>query len=176
MQSSPAALITTIRDVRNEQRHAFAELGGEGSSLHQLRQMENTANQFRQLYSDLEMTVPQPNPSEYPPDYRVRLLRRIQKFSGSHHDSNLRRLHHSGGLSGIDSVIIQEAQAVANDRTRGSFRNPGALREIHRSDAGGSKYVDYFGDPLSWMRQFQPKMNVRVERITPPPSITLRNP
>jgi hypothetical protein len=52
MPTAAAAIINDIHKVSHAQDRAFAELGGAGSSLRQLTQLEDTAKQFRELYSD----------------------------------------------------------------------------------------------------------------------------
>jgi hypothetical protein len=163
---STAGIIADIDRVRRGQEAAFAQLGGEGSTLRQLRRMEDSARQFRELYQDLEQSLPSPGPSEWPDDYSIRLLQGLQRHSPDWRRVDLRKIAgHTGmeALKGIDRAIIGDALRVASDRTVGSFRNPGMLRAIHRTTPGGDNIVDYYGAPLSWMRQFQPRIVTQVE-------------
>ncbi len=67
----------------------------------------------------------------------------------------MRRLAASGGLArGVEAAIVADATAVAGDKTIGSFRKRGALREIRRVDQAGHATTEFHGDPLSWMGAF----------------------
>jgi hypothetical protein len=52
---------------------------------------------------------------------------------------------------------------VARDKTLGSFRKPGALREIRRADQSGQETVSFAGSPLSWMSAFMSPVVTCVE-------------
>jgi hypothetical protein len=110
------------------------------------------------------MSVPQPGPTDRPGDYQVALLQKLQRFSPTFRESDLRRLAASGGLAhGIEAAIIGHAKAVASDLTVGSFRRKGALRELRRTDEAGHATVEFAGSPLSWMQSFMSPTQTCVE-------------
>ena len=45
-------------------------------------------------------------------------------------------------------------RGTASDKTVGSFRRPGGLRESRREDQAGNVTVSWYASPMSWMRQF----------------------
>jgi hypothetical protein len=148
MRSSAAQIIEDIHQVRSQQERDLERLG-HAPSLTEQREMADIADQRRQLFQDLEMSLPQPGAQDRPRDYEVALLRRLQRFSHSFRDSDLARLAAAGGLArGIQEAIISDASAVAGDMTVGSFRRPGALREIRRADQTGQVTISFAGDPL----------------------------
>lgn len=147
-----------IQAVRRDQDSAFSRLGGQAPSLEQQRLMADDARRVEHLYADLEMTLPEPGPAERPSEYKVRLLAPLQKFS-SFRSSDLPQLAFRGALKGIDDAIIREATARAADRTQGSFRRPGRLREIKRGVV-----TEFAGKtPLTWMSAFMPPVCLAVE-------------
>jgi hypothetical protein len=151
---SRAALVEDIVRHREDQNIRLEALG-HGPSLEQQRQMADIAERHRQLFADLEMTLPQPGAQDRPRDYQVALLQKLQRFSPTFRDSDLHRLAVSGGLArGIEAAIVADAHRIASDRTIGSFRRRGGLREIRREDQAGQVTTDFHGDPRSWMAQF----------------------
>jgi hypothetical protein len=153
----------TVEKVRRQQDALFNEMGGVAPSLDQQREMAAEARRMELIYADLQQAMPEPGPTDSPQDYRVRLLVPLQKFSGEFRNAHLRRLALTGGLRGIDESIVRSATAVANDKTVGSFHKAGALRPIHRTDPGGEQHVSYYGNPLSWMRDFMSPIGLAVE-------------
>jgi len=148
------ALADDIVRVRAEQDRQLDRLG-RAPTLDEQREMADLAAQHRELFADLEMSVPTPRGNDTPVAYEAELLRRLQRFSPSWRDSNLTRLATAGALGrGIVQGIIEDAWAVASDKTVGSFRVPGALREIRRPDRAGHEIVSFAGNPLSWMGSF----------------------
>jgi hypothetical protein len=166
---SRAALVEQIVRTRNDQTVRLEALGS-APSLEQMRQMQVFAKQHAQLFGDLEMSVPQPGAQDRPIDYQLALLKRLQKFSPTFRDSDLRRLAASGGLArGVEAAIVSDAKTVAGDKTVGSFRKPGALREIRREDQTGQvTSVSFAGSPLSWMQAFMPATKTVVEAFVNP--------
>jgi hypothetical protein len=164
MRSSAAQLVEDINTVRNAQQRELARLGN-APSLEAQRSMALMAREHAQLFADLEMSVPQPGAQDRPIDYQVALLKRLQRFSPTFRESDLGRLAASGGLArGIEAAIIGDATAAAGDRTIGSFRRKGALREIRRTDQTGQvTQVSFAGDPRSWMSAFVSPVVTMVE-------------
>jgi hypothetical protein len=162
---SRAAIVEDINHVRTAQQRELERLGGRAPSLEEQRAMQLMAREHRQLFEDLEMSVPQPGPTDRPGDYQVALLQRLQRFSPTFRDSNLGRLAASGGLArGIEAAIVADATAVAGDRTIGSFRRKGHLRELRRTDQSGQvTSVLFAGDPRSWMSSFMSPVVTCVE-------------
>jgi hypothetical protein len=163
---SRAALVESIVRVREDQNIRLEALG-RGPSLEQQRSMALMAREHAQLFQDLEMTLPQPGAQDRPADYQVALLTKLQRFSPTWADSNLRALSAAGGLArGIEAAIVADATAVAGDRTVGSFRKPGALREIRRTDQSGQvTEVSFAGDPRSWRSAFVSPVVTMVENF-----------
>jgi hypothetical protein len=163
---SRAALVEDINHVRTAQQRELERLGS-APSLEQQRAMQLLAKQHKQLFEDLELNLPQPGPTDRPDHYKVALLRRLQKFSPTFRDSDLGRLALTGGLArGIEAAIVADATAVAGDRTVGSFRRPGALREIRRTDQTGQvTEVSFAGDPRAWMSAFVSPVVTMVENF-----------
>ncbi|HVB15833.1 MAG TPA: hypothetical protein VNF04_04815 [Stellaceae bacterium] len=158
---SPAArVVAEIHNTRDRQDRALDRLHGHSPSLDALREMHDAAGRHRELFSDLEMVVPEPRPTETAADYQVRLLAPLQRFSPNFRQADLRRLSIVGGLRGIDAAIVADAQAIASNRTVGSFRHPGQLRRIVRDGE-----VSYHGNPLAWMSQFLSPIVLQVERF-----------
>jgi hypothetical protein len=153
MAQTAARLVEHINRVRTDQTIRLEALG-HGPTLEQQRQMQALAERHQQLFADLEMSLPQPAAQDRPADYQLALLRRLQRFSPTWRETDIRRLAHAGGLAGIDTQIVAEAQTVASDRTIGSFKRPGFLRAIRRTDAAGQEHTDFYGSPLSWMQNF----------------------
>jgi hypothetical protein len=165
MHNSRAALVEDIVRVRDNQNIRLEALGT-GPTLEQQRAMQLLAREHRQLFADLELNLPQPGAQDRPRDYRVELLRRLQKFSRHFGETDLRRVAAAGGLSGIDKQIVADAHRMASDKTIGSFRRQGALREIRRTDQSGQvTEVSFAGDPLSWMSAFMPATKTMVENF-----------
>jgi hypothetical protein len=77
--------------------------------------------------------------------------------------TDIGRLAIAGGLNGIDREIVGDAQRIASNRTIGSFRRPGALREIHRVDQAGHETTEFCGSALSWMSAFMSPVVTCVE-------------
>jgi hypothetical protein len=150
MQSTVA---DEIARIRGEQEWALAGLGGRGPTLEEQRRMADLAAEHRQLFAALELALPQPRATDRPFAYRIELLERLQRFSPSWRDKTL-GMFVAGGFDGIERSILADARRVAADRTIGSFRRPGALREIRRADQTGQETVSWHGAPMSWMRQF----------------------
>jgi hypothetical protein len=161
---SRAALVESIVRVRDDQNIRLKALGS-GPSLEQQRQNNDLRERYSQVFQDLELSIPNPGATETPDQYRVELLSRLQSFSPTFRDSDLRRLDASGGLAyGIQQAIVQDAQNVATDKTQGSFRRPGALREIRRTDQTGQvTSVSFAGDPRAWMSAFVSPVVTMVE-------------
>jgi hypothetical protein len=68
-----------------------------------------------------------------------------------------------GALDGaVGREIVRDAEATAADRSIGSFRHPGGLRTVTRTDAGGTRYVSYHGSCYSWMQHF---MDPRITKV-----------
>jgi hypothetical protein len=168
MQSSRAALVSDINRIRTDQ-NVRLEVLGHGPTLEQQRSMALMGRQHRELFQDLELNLPQPSATDRPGDYQVALLSKLQRFSPTFRDSDLRRLAASGGLArGIEAAIVQDAQNVAADKTQGSFRKPGALREIRRVDQAGHATTEFHGSPLSWMGAFMSPVVTCVEAFVNP--------
>jgi hypothetical protein len=96
--------IDLANQLRADQDRAFAQLGGAGPSIQEMKEMSATAVSVETLFSDLEMRVPEPDPTDRPVDYEARLLQRLARFSPGWKDTDLQRLarHGSGALAGID--------------------------------------------------------------------------
>ena len=160
---SPAArIVEDIHSIRRDQDRALDRLHGHSPDLDQLKEMNDAANRHRELFADLEMTVPTPRPDEHPADYNVRLLTPLQRFSRDWRDTDLRRLALSGerAFDPFARVIRADAQRIASNRTIGSLRMPGQLRRIERPGE-----VSYHGHPLAWMSQFLSPLVLQVERF-----------
>ena len=158
---SPAArIVEDIYTIRRGQDRALDQLHGRSPDLDQLRQMNDAANRHKALFGDLELTIPEPRPSEHPADFHVRLLQRLQPFSPDWRDADVARLSRGGGLGGIDAAIVADAQRIASNKTIGSLRQPGQLRRIERPGE-----VRYHGNPLAWMSQFLSPLVLQVERF-----------
>ncbi len=115
------------------------------------------------------MSVPQPGATDRPDHYKLALLKRLQRFSPTFRDSDLRRLAAAGGLArGVEAAIVADAQTVAGDKTIGSFRRPNQLREIRRIGQAGSEEISFSGSPLSWMSAFMPATQTKVEAFNIP--------
>jgi hypothetical protein len=114
------------------------------------------------------MSVPQPGATDRPRDYQVTLLKRLQKFSPTFRESDLRRLAASGLPRGIEAAIVADATAVAGDKTVGSFRRKGALREIRRTSQSGEVTVSFAGEPISWMSAYMSPVITMIEAINIP--------
>lgn len=115
--------------------------------------MEDLRAQHRQLFTDLEMSVPEPRADESWHGYRCRLLRKLQPSSRQFADTPLRELI-GAGFEPIAQQIVRDAARLARNPTIGSIRNPGALRRITRADQAGNEIIEWRGNPLSWMTQF----------------------
>src|SRR5262249_13855805 len=142
--------------LRRGQDRAFSRLGS-APSLTEQRHIEDIANSHKQLFADLELSVPTPASSDRLSDYWLKLLRPLQRFSPDFRHADLREFVKAGSihtLTGIDAAIIEDARRVAADKTVGSFRNPGALREIRRTDMAGATTIDFHGSKRAWMTQF----------------------
>jgi hypothetical protein len=160
--------IDLANQLRADQDRAFAQLGGAGPSIQEMKEMSATAVSVETLFSDLEMRVPEPDPTDRPVDYEARLLQRLARFSPGWKDTDLQRLarHGSGdALAGIDRAVVADARRVASDKTVGSFRQPGQLREIVRESEGSPTTVDFYGDPRSWMDAFAGPVRLAVEHV-----------
>jgi hypothetical protein len=157
-----AALAEDIIRTRNAQNRELERLG-HAPTLEQQREIADIAAQHRELFADLEMSVPQPSATDRPRDYEVALLQRLQRFSPTFRETDLRRLARAGGLGGIDKQIVQEAGRIAGNKTIGSFRRPGELREVRRVDQSGQEEIRFYGNPLSWMAQFMSPVVTVVE-------------
>jgi hypothetical protein len=161
--SSAAQIVEDINRIRSDQNVRLEALGS-GPSLEQQRAMALMAKQHQQLFQDLELNLPQLSATDRPHDFQVALLQKLQRFSPTFRGSDLHKLARAGGLArGIEAAIVQDAQNVAGDRTIGSFRRPGALREIRRTDQAGHETVEFAGSPLSWMQSFMSPTQTCVE-------------
>jgi hypothetical protein len=160
-----AQLVHEIHRVKNQQDAELARLGS-APTLTEQRQMTDLAARYRQLYQDLELNLIQPGAQDRPAQYQLALLQRLQKFSPTFRSSNLRALAAAGGLArGVEAAIISDATAVASDKTIGSFRRKGALRELHRTDEAGHETISFAGEPLSWMSAFMSPTLAVVEQF-----------
>ena len=149
MRSSAAQIVEDINRVREDQNIRLEALG-HGPSLEQQRAMALLAREHAQLFADLEMSVPQPRAQDRPADYHLALLQKLQRFSPTFRDSNLRAISAAGGLArGVEAAIIADARTVAEDKTQGSFRRQGALREIRRTDQTGQVTSISFDERVS---------------------------
>jgi hypothetical protein len=163
MQHMRAALVDEIHRVRHQQAAELARLG-DAPSLQQQRQITDLAARHRQLFNDLELNMPAPAATDRPATYQLALLQRLQRFSPTFRDTNLRNLAVAGGLAaGIERAIVEDARTVASDKTLGSFRKPGALRELRRTDEAGHQTIEFCGSPLSWMSAFMSPVVACVE-------------
>lgn len=166
MPHPAAALVDDILTVRAAQDRELARLG-RGPTLNEQREMADLGAQHRELFADLEMSLPQPAADADPLGYRVELLSRLKRFSPSWRDADLTRLARSA-LWGIEREVLADARRIAGDRTVGSFRRPGGLRELHRTDAAGHRSVEFAGSPLSWMSAFMTPVVTMVEAFVDP--------
>ncbi len=143
---------------------------GYAPNLHEQRDMAATAARHSQLFADLELPPPAPRPGESPRAHRVRIIRElIGRAPTQWRDANLDYAARVGQLAPIEGQVVDAAQRVAADRTRGSFRRPGALREIRRADQSGCESVEYMGDPRAWMNAFMCPVQTTVVAFTTGP-------
>ena len=166
-RSSAAAIADGLARVHTAQERELDRLG-RAPTLAEQREMGEFAARHRQLFADLELSVPAPAATARPIDYRAELLSKLKRFSPVWRDSDLHRLVISGGLNdAIERGVLEDARRVAADRTVGSFRRPGALREIRRVDEAGQTEIHWYGHPVSWMTSFMSPPTM-VERIVDP--------
>jgi hypothetical protein len=145
----------TLHKVRDRQNHAAAALDrqqGIAATHGEMREMADLKRQHDQLFRDLEMSgAPEPRDDEFPSQYRRRLVERLREFSPKFRDVRLDRLSPDSAVFG---EIVADAAALAADRTVGSFKSPGELRRIVRTDSSGREVISYHGNPKSgWMWQ-----------------------
>jgi hypothetical protein len=169
MRSEAQAIAEAIPALRTAQNRILRQLGADAPSLSDLREMHDAANSYRQLYSDLEMRLPDPGPTENPLFYRVKLIRPLLRHSPDWRHAELDRLARVGQLAGVERAIVADARRVANDKRIGSFIRPGALRVIRRSNI-----TTYHGDPLAWMNQFASPTIAKVVAIGPGHGLGIR--
>jgi hypothetical protein len=166
MTRAEEVLDADLRDAGRQIDREFSRLGGLTPSLDDQKQIAATAARLENLYQDLEMVLPSPAPTEDPSTYHVRLLTPLLPYTSQYSNvpaADLRRLALVGALDGaVGREIVRDAEATAADRTIGSFRRPGQLREIRRVE-GGYNITDYHGSPYSWLRHFMhPATKVRT--------------
>jgi hypothetical protein len=166
MTAQQEVLDADLRDAGRQIDREFHRLGGLTPSLDDQQKIAATAARLENLYQDLEMALPPPAPTEDPASYHVRLLTPLLKHAPQFSDvppADLRRLALVGALDGaVGREIVRDAEATAADRSIGSFRHPGGLRTVTRTDAGGTRYVSYHGSCYSWMQHF---MDPRITKV-----------
>jgi hypothetical protein len=106
--------------------------------------------------------APAPLPDERLPDYRRRLLERVQPYS---HDSALRR---NLAPRFLNDELLDTFEAQLYDETVERFKQPtGPLRMVTRSDDSGRKWREFFGDPAYCWDEFKPAVCQRISGIDP---------
>nr|WP_294552081.1 hypothetical protein [uncultured Rhodopila sp.] len=105
---------------------------------------------FDAIFNHHSDQAPPPMAGEKAADYRVRLLRLLQRHSADFRNVNLEALR-ADALGAVESRII--ADTIAASKTPAVA--PGLLREVRRRDPmTGQQIIEFFGDPSAWMDQF----------------------
>jgi hypothetical protein len=84
--------------------------------------------------------------------------------------SLLESIEHEAGMCCSRNTPADDASGEGIDGRPpiGSFRRPGALREIRREDQAGNVTVSWHGSPISWMAQFMSPTVAMVEAFGNP--------
>jgi hypothetical protein len=157
------ATAETLHNVSRTQNALEAELDrrqGAAPSLHDQRAIEATAKRFAPLFSDLNLTPPQPRGDESPLAFQIRNLKSLRQWS-SWKDADTRTFAsfaESGALPTVEAEIMQTARARADDRTLGRVGAVHELRTVKRVDEHGNTVITHHGDPLSWMQTWMPSV------------------
>jgi hypothetical protein len=151
-------VVRDIVTVRRRQDETIDRLGLKPPpSIPRLRQANDVRSEFSELFQDLELPQPQPRADGNPTGERLDHLRQLQRHCPRWAKADLGRLAQADarGFENAANDIVRDAKAVAADPHQGSFRRPGALRPIVRTDASGHKTTQWCGNPDSWMNRFK---------------------
>ena len=145
------------RRVEDFQRHQDRELAqinrqhGRPPSLSDLREINRMRQENELLFKNLELTLPQAMPADNATSYEARLLNELKRHSPRWRSVDMQALARSNALAPAASEVRKDAQAVADDGSIGSFRNPGQLRRVEKVDQSGRKITEWAGD--TWLGQ-----------------------
>jgi hypothetical protein len=114
------------------------------------------------IYREIGMHAPAPLSTESVANYRRRLLEPLIR-----HDKTW------AGMSPyqipVDALPMAEQDVFASAKklaVSNDFHPPGKLRERRVKDEAGRETVEYYGDPLTWMRRYMIRSRF-VKRIGP---------
>jgi hypothetical protein len=116
------------------------------------------------VYGMLGGAAPAPMAGETYDDYRVRLMRGLQRHSPVFKDSNLPAVARADSVAfnAIADRILSDAMKFAG--TSNSVAD-GQLRETVTRSSGGHMISTFTGDPFAWMRNFMlTPRRVRISR------------
>jgi colicin import membrane protein len=116
------------------------------------------------VYSMLGSAAPAPMAAETFDDYRVRLMRGLQRHSRDFKDSNLTAVARADSVAfdAIADRILSDAKKFAG--TSGAVAD-GQLRAHETRSSGGHHITTYTGDPFAWMAPFMLRpQRVRISR------------
>jgi hypothetical protein len=150
-------LLRDIVNVRARQDRAIQDLGLKSPpSLPRLRQANETRAGFAELFADLQIEPPTARTDGNAMGERIAHLELLKHHCARWAKADLGRLAQADarGFDNAQADIIRDAQVVAADPTIGSFKHPGALRPVVRTDKAGHKTTTWHGDPNAWMSHF----------------------
>lgn len=111
------------------------------------------------VYNAFGNRAPPPLQGELPIDYRLRLVKTVQKYSQPWAEIDLRGLP-APALAVAETAIYADAQTAA--RSPADLAE-GQLREIITTDEAGRRITSFVGDPAAWMGQFRTRPRALVK-------------
>lgn len=145
-----------VEDFQRRQASDLAELDrhqGKPPSLSDLRRIADLQREHAQLFQNLELPLPEQRGDDDAQRYEARLLTALARHSPTWRGVDIQAAARANALTPIGAEIRADAQAIADDGTVGSFKTPGALRRIEKTDASGRKITEWAG-PLWFGQQF----------------------
>ncbi len=117
-----------------------------------------------EIYTFLGMSAPKPMAGETPKNYRLRLLRQIQRHSSAYRDVDLRNIADPKVLRIAEETIYADGRAEGLRPTDVGF---GQLR-MKETKRDGHTVREFYGSPDSWMGPMAGPVRQYVTKIFTP--------